>query len=141
MERITLMWGAVMGYALSLLGGGDTLLIGLGTLMVIDYVMGLMLGFMGRSAKTETGKLSSKAAGQGVFKKTAYILCVAVGVVMDCMLGTEFIRNGAVIFFISVEFMSICENLGLMGIEVPPVFSQALELLQKKRDDNEKKDR
>ena len=139
MEKITLVGGVIMGYALSLLGGGDTLLIGLGTLMAIDYAMGLMLGFMGKSAKTETGRLSSKAAGQGAFKKFAYILCVAAGVALDCILGTEFIRNGAVVFFISVEFMSICENLGLMGIEVPPVFSQALELLQKKGDDNEDK--
>jgi toxin secretion/phage lysis holin len=53
-------------------------------------------------------------------------------------MDTTFIRDGVVIAFIANETISIVENAGLMGIPIPPVITNAIEVLKKKKDGEQK---
>ena len=50
---------------------------------------------------------------------------------LDLLLGVTYIKDTAVIAFCVNETLSIAENAGLMGVPMPKVVTEALELLQK----------
>ena len=56
------------------------------------------------------------------------------------VIGSNLLRDAAVIAFIANETISIVENAGLMGVPVPPVIVQAIEVLKKKSELDNKKD-
>jgi phage-related holin len=47
------------------------------------------------------------------------------------MLSSTYIRDAVIIGFITNELISITENAGLMGIPLPYVITQAIDILQK----------
>ncbi|MBO5032742.1 MAG: phage holin family protein, partial [Lachnospiraceae bacterium] len=51
---------------------------------------------------------------------------------LDLVMGSNFIRDAVVIAFIANETISIVENAGLMGVDIPPVIVKAIDILQKK---------
>lgn len=57
---------------------------------------------------------------------------VAVGVRIDILLGTTYIRDTVCISFCLNELLSIIENATLMGIPFPPVIKKAIDVLQTK---------
>ncbi|NLU23134.1 MAG: phage holin family protein [Clostridiales bacterium] len=59
---------------------------------------------------------------------------------LDILLGTNYIRDAAVIAFCANEALSITENAGLMGVHLPGVVTNAIELLQKNSEKTEDKD-
>lgn len=115
-------------------GGWDSGLQTLVIFMIIDYITGLVVaGVFKKSDKTESGALESKAGFKGLAKKGVILLIVLVAVRLDIMLNLQqFIRNTVVIAFCANEAISIIENAGLMGIPIPPIITQAIELLRKK---------
>lgn len=119
-----------------LLGGWDAGLQTLLLFMAVDYVTGLVVaGVFKKSKKSESGALESKAGFKGLCKKGVILLIVLVSVRLDILLNLqEFIRNSVVIAFCLNETISIIENAGLMGIPIPPIITQAIELLRKKSD-------
>jgi len=102
--------------------------------MAIDYITGLLVaGVFKRSTKTESGALESKAGFRGLCKKGVTLLIILVAVRLDIMLNLkDFIRNAVVIAFCVNEAISIIENSGLMGVPIPQIITQAIELLRKK---------
>ena len=56
---------------------------------------------------------------------------------IDIVLNTNVIRDGAIIAFISMEGISILENVTLAGLPVPKVIKNALEVLNKKESDKD----
>ena len=62
--------GAVWG----LFGGRDTMLTVMLALMAIDYGTGLLIGWMGKSPKTDSGHLSSSVGWAGLAKKAGELL-------------------------------------------------------------------
>lgn len=122
--------GAMMSY---LFGGWDDLIIALCVFMVIDYVTGLAVALVfHNSPKTETGKADSKNCIKGLLKKLCMIVLVALCNVLDNVLGTNFVRTGCVVAFMSSEALSIIENAGLMGVPIPKVIKDALDILDEK---------
>lgn len=59
---------------------------------------------------------------------------------LDLVTGTNFIRDAVVIAFIANETISIVENAGLMGINIPPAITSAIEVLKKKSDSEDNTD-
>jgi len=57
---------------------------------------------------------------------------------LDMIIGSNLLRDAAVIAFVANETISIVENAGLMGVPVPPVIVQAIEVLKKKADGDKK---
>lgn len=103
--------------------------------MAIDYVTGLLVaGVFHNSGKTENGALESRAGWKGLCRKCITLLMVLVATRLDLVTGTNFIRDAVVIAFIANETISIVENAGLMGINIPPAITSAIEVLKKKSD-------
>ena len=101
--------------------------------MAADYISGLVLaGVFHKSAKTETGGLESKAGWKGLFRKVMTLLLVLIGHRLDLAIGTCYIRDAICIAFIVNEVISITENAGLMGVPIPKVITNAIDILKKK---------
>ena len=52
-------------------------------------------------------------------------------------MGADYIRDAVCIAFIANETISIIENAGLMGVPIPAVITNAIEVLKKKSEDSE----
>ena len=127
--------GVVGSVIASLFGGWDAALVTLVIFMAIDYVTGLLVaGVFHNSGKTENGALESRAGWKGLCRKCITLLMVLVATRLDLVTGTNFIRYAVVIAFIANETISIVENAGLMGINIPPAITSAIEVLKKKSD-------
>ena len=57
---------------------------------------------------------------------------VVVGLRIDILIGTNYIRDAVCISFCLNELLSIIENTTLMGIPFPPAFKKAIDVLQNK---------
>ena len=69
---------------------------------------------------------------KGLAKKIGVLLLVLVSARLDIILGTAYIRHGVCVAFMVNELISIVENLGLLGIRLPAVLLNAIEILQQK---------
>lgn len=119
----------------SLLGGWDTSLMVLCIFMGVDYITGLICaGVFHASPKSKSGSLESKASFKGLVRKGVVLLIVLVAHHLDLVLGINYVRDAVCIAFIVSEAISITENAGLMGVPVPKKLIQAIELLQKKEE-------
>lgn len=114
-------------------GGWDAAIITLVSMMVIDYLTGVLVaGVFHNSPKTENGALESKAGWKGLCRKGMTLLIVLVAARLDIILGTGFIRDAVIIGYIANETISIIENAGLMGVPIPEAIKKAIEVLQQK---------
>ena len=117
----------------SLFGGWTASLTTLLIFMGIDYLSGLILaGVFHKSPKTETGALESRAGLKGLIRKVTMLLFVLISHRLDLAVGANYIRDAVCIAFIVNELISIVENAGLMGIPVPAVITNAIDILKKK---------
>lgn len=128
----------VIGSAIaSFFGGWDAGLVTLLIFMAIDYISGLVVaGVFKVSPKTLTGALESRAGWKGICRKGMTLLVVLVAHRLDLVIGTNYIRDAVVIAFIANETISLVENAGLMGLPVPQVIKNAIEVLKQKGDDS-----
>lgn len=131
-ETFCLIAGVVGGFIATLLGGWDSALATLVVFMGIDFVTGLVTAVMGKSKHSRSGALNSKAGWIGLAKKFCILLMVVVGVRIDILLGTTYIRDTVCISFCLNELLSIIENTTLMGIPYPPAIKKAIDVLQTK---------
>ena len=51
---------------------------------------------------------------------------------LDLAIGVDYIRDAVIIGFIANELISIVENAGLMGIPLPAVIANAIDILTQK---------
>ena len=132
--------GVMGAFIANMLGGWDTALQTLCIFMVVDYITGLIVaGVFHKSGKTSTGALQSNACWKGLLKKGMTLLIILVAEQLDLVTGTTFVRDGAIIAYTVNECLSIIENAGLMGIPIPNVLVEAMELLKKKNESDAKK--
>jgi toxin secretion/phage lysis holin len=117
---------ALGGGAASYLFGGWSSLLGiLLAFVVIDYIT----GFWAAGAE---GRLASEVGLKGIAKKVFIFVMVSVAHLADQAVGTEIIRDAAIFFYLANELLSIIENSGSIGLPVPPVIVQAVEILKGK---------
>ena len=103
--------------------------------MVIDYITGLVVaGVFHKSKKTENGALESKAGFKGLCKKGMILLFVLIGYRLDLAIGTAYIKDAVCIGFMVNELISIIENAGLMGVNVPTPITKAIDILKDKNE-------
>lgn len=108
-----------------LVGGWNIILGILITVIVCDYISGIM-----SAAKSKT--LNSAVGWAGLLKKAATVLIVVVAHQIDIALGNsgDIIRNITALFYISNELLSIFENVGELGVPLPTVLKEACEKLK-----------
>lgn len=123
--------GLAGSYVASLYGGWNAALTTLLIFMGIDYFSGLIVaGVFHSSPKSKSGALESRAGLKGLLQKGMCLLVVLVAARLDLMIGGQFIRDGVVIAFVTNEALSIIENMGLMGVEMPEPLTRAIDVLK-----------
>ena len=130
--------GTIGAFIAKMLGGWDAALTTLLIFMATDYLLGLIVAAVfHKSNKSENGALDSRASLKGLLKKGMILLIVLVAAQLDIVIGSNFIRDGVVIAFIANETISIIENAGIMGVPIPAVIINAIDILQKKSDEKD----
>lgn len=131
--------GVVGSVIAEVFGGWDAAMITLVTLMIIDYIMGVLVAAVWHnSPKSETGTLESRAGWKGLCRKGVVLLIVLVAARLDIVLSTSnIVRNAAIIGYSANELISVVENAGLMGVPIPSIIQKAIDVLQKKAEGGE----
>lgn len=115
--------------------------------MTIDYVTGIICGLMGKSPKTENGGVSSGAAFKGLLKKALILLVVLLAALLDKAValgaGVQFeaVAGFTCLWFIASEGFSIVENAAAMGVPIPKILLQALEIVKAKGGDEKQREK
>lgn len=128
------MWAAITGGTsitlAYLLGGLDNLVAAFAIFMICDYVTGVMVGFKEK-------QINSYRAFRGIAKKVGMITFVIIANQLDIIVGNKdgFLRDAMLMFLIATEGISIVENLGKLGLNVPSFLVKALEQLSDKGED------
>lgn len=117
----------------SLYGGWSVGLTVLCIFMVIDLFTGFICALIfKKSTKTVNGAYESKAGWKGLARKGTTLLLVLVASQCDELIGGTYIKDGVCIAFIVNEVISIIENAGLMGVPIPQILTNAIEVLKDK---------
>lgn len=127
---------SVAGVVAGLFGGWNMLLTVLAVLMVMDYGTGLIVALRGKSPKSETGGISSKAGFDGLLRKGFIIVIVLLATVLDKAIntGSMVFQTACTCYYIANEGLSIVENALLMDVPVPDAIKRALEIFRKRSD-------
>lgn len=137
-NQLIVIIGAIGAAISSALGGWDTSVINLVIVMAIDYVTGLIVaGIFKKSNKTASGGLSSAVGWKGLIKKCMTMVVVVIANILDKQIGTTYIRDAVCIAFIANEALSIVENSATMGVPIPKVILNAIDLLKRRSDDSD----
>lgn len=138
MKHITEFFAALGGAILSFFTGMPPIIWVLVAVMTLDYVTGILCGFMGKSPKTETGGLSSKTAFEGLLKKVLILIVVGLAALVDHAVtvsaGIEMaaVTGACSLWFVASEGLSIIENAAAMGVPIPQILLKALEIVRSK---------
>ncbi len=124
-KGVTVGAGAIVGY---LFGGWSIMLQILVTLIVLDYLSGLL-------ASGIEGRLNSKIGFKGIAKKIMIFFIITVAHMTDEALGGHTgISEAAMVFYIANEMVSIFENAGRIGVPLPDKLVNAVAVLRGKKE-------
>ena len=132
-EIIAAIGGAVMGFFINM----PPIVWILVAVMSLDYATGLFCGFLGVSPKTENGGLSSGAALKGLMKKVLLLCVVGLAALIDraIMQGTGMeiaaVTGATCFWFVASEGLSVLENAAAMGVPIPKILLETLEIMKK----------
>lgn len=108
-------------------GGWDIALNVLVYLMIFDYIT----GFLGAIKQK---KVNSEVMFWGGIRKCVILSVVALAVLFDVWFGNSnpIFRTLAIYYYSGREGVSVTENLGILGVWLPPKLKTVLEQLQGK---------
>lgn len=112
-------FGACIGLLLSFWTGLPALAQAVLITQIADILTGIACAVLGRSQKSESGRVSSRAMLEGFIRKGCEWLIVCVCVFVGSPLGFEGIGAAAMTYVIATELVSLLENLDLIGLNVP----------------------
>ena len=136
LQAVLAMLGGFLGY---FVGGFDSLIKVLLTMIIIDYITGVMCAIAEK-------KLSSEIGFKGICKKILIIILVGVANALDVyIIGVgSMLRTAVIFFYTSNEGVSIVENAAKLGLPIPQKVKDVLKQLHDKSegaddedDDNE----
>ena len=145
-KTITEMLAGIGGAVAAFFTGLPPIIWILLAVMTIDYITGIICGLMGKSPKTENGGVSSSAAFKGLLKKALILLVVLLAALLDkaVALGAgiqfEAVAGFTCLWFIASEGFSIVENAAAMGVPIPKILLQALEIIKTKGGEDKKQE-
>lgn len=103
-----------------LFGEWDLMFKVLASFMVIDYVTGIIVAFIENT-------VDSKVGFKGILKKVLMLILLIVSVLLDRLLGTEWLfRTATAYFLIGNEGLSILENIAKTGLPLPEKLKEGL---------------
>lgn len=136
MNMIIKTLAAAVGAVISFFTGLPVIIWVLVGVMTLDYVTGLITGAMGVSNKTEGGRLSSRAAFEGLMRKMMILVVVLLAALLDLAVqtgaGVSFsaVTGATCLWFVASEGVSILENATNMGLPIPDALTRALEIMR-----------
>ena len=106
-------------------------------IMLIAYLAIKILDFLSGLLKTwKIKNYKSSKMRDGLIKWIAELIGVIFVILIDMMLGLEFYLCGLTLaLFVYKECGSVIENLGQLGVELPNILKEKLEVLNKQEDD------
>lgn len=113
---------AIVAGALStLIGGWDMILEILLIVMTLDYITGVVSAFRQKTVSSNKGYM-------GLVKKGGIFVIIILAAQMDRMTGNDnhIFRNCTALFFVANDALSVLENVGELGIELPAFLRSAL---------------
>lgn len=112
-----------------LFGAIDGLFKALVALVVIDYITGVLAAIC-------TKTLSSAVGWKGIARKIFIMLMVVVANLVDINVIGEgrILRTVVIIFYISNECISLCENAAILGVPLPKKLVAVLKQLKSQPD-------
>lgn len=130
--------GVLGGIISTAFGGWDSGMVTLLIFMGVDFASGLVVaGIFHNSKKSASGALESRAGWKGLARKCMTLVFVLIAYRLDLLLNTDYIRDAVIIGFVANELISIVENAGLMGLPLPQVIVNAIDILKKKENKEE----
>ena len=146
MKRVIEIISGLAGAVISFFVGLPPIIWILVAVESMDYITGLICGFMGVSPKTETGGLSSNAAFKGLLKKVLILLVVGLAALVDKAVGQianieiVAVTGATCLWFVASEGLSVLENAAAMGVPIPKILLNALEIIRQQASGKEKKE-
>lgn len=146
MKRVIEIISGLAGAVISFFTGLPPIIWILVAVESMDYVTGLVCGFMGVSPKTETGGLSSNAAFKGLLKKVLILLVVGLAALVDKAVGQianieiVAVTGATCLWFVASEGLSVLENAAAMGVPIPKILLNALEIIRQQAAGKEEKE-
>lgn len=111
-----------------ILGGYDNALLYLIIVIVGDYITGILKAIKNKKLNSEIGR-------KGIIKKVGFFVLVGLSFLIDNIINTKgLIRNIVIYYIIANEGLSILENLGSLGIPIPPIIVEKLEQLRNEKE-------
>lgn len=128
MERVDLVIkgtiAAVSTVVSAMVGGIGLALTVLLGLMAIDVLTGTMAGWKGEGVSSSTGI-------KGLFRKVYILLLIgAIYLLGQVVEVAEFAADGAAVAFAVMEFLSIVENGGRLGVSLPKFVTNGIKVLK-----------
>ena len=110
-------------------------------IMLITYFAIKILDFASGLLKTwKIKNYKSSKMRDGLIKWIAELIGVIFVILIDMMLGLEFYLCGLTLaLFVYKECGSVIENLGQLGVELPNILKEKLEVLNKEKEEEEEK--
>lgn len=128
-EKIGFVGAGIGGLLTWLFGGWEVGLKILVSLMILDYIMGIMCGYKRK-------ELSSKVGFNGLKRKFTILIILILAVLLDRLIGQEWIfRTLVIYFYVAMEGISILENAAKLDVPIPGGLRKALVQLQEKGED------
>lgn len=123
-SKASLIGTGIISFVGIYLGGYDKLLTILITLMIIDYISGVLGAIYNK-------QLNSQVGFKGIIKKIYMLLAIAVAYQINLLFPDTYILILVKSFFIANEGISFCENAGKF-IPLPEQLKQIFVQLRKK---------
>lgn len=123
--KITLIVAPIVYIVEYLVGGWYVGLTWLLIFMALDVLTGFYRAIM-------RGNLRSKTAWQGISRKSFTLVVVIIAAGLDKMFLSDasILRNAVVALLISVEGLSLTENLSQIGVYVPKFIKDRLQIIK-----------
>lgn len=134
---LSLIVGTISTLIVNIYGGWSNGLTTLVIFMIIDYLSAIIQAIMGKSLKSENGKLNSTVGFKGIFKKIMVLLMVLVGHRIDITFNLTYVKDIITLSYICNEFISIVENLTFIGLDKLPIFDKVAKIIKKEVEENE----
>lgn len=112
-------FGACVGMVVGFWTGMPALAQAVLIVQAADILTGLACAVLGKSQKSDSGKVSSRVMLEGIIKKGAEWLVVLVCIYAGTPLGMEGVGTMAMTYVIATELVSLLENFELLGLKVP----------------------
>ena len=123
-NEFSIVVSAAGGLITGVLGGWDILLKTMITLIILDYITGVLKGIYNKS-------LSSEIGSKGIIKKVMTLIIIALAYALQSSIDTELpVREVVIIFFLANEGISILENAAECGLPISPKLKDLLVQLR-----------